>query len=339
MSRELLGLTNSQEEMFTVHIVRGINECLNKQKAQNTLSGLDELNIYEIRFKDLTNVPDEAKIFFKSFLNKWEDEVNQTYGITVIGSLSKSIQEYRIQINTDMWTKIGSNFKNDFIQKVATTLKRKREDSCNQVEQESKSDFPSNFVLKYFNNISRDSNSSIKEYANSASTYIELLQTENINMRVENDRLNSELSELKRQKISAVISAGRQKGLREVTPLLGSPIPTLNLNMDVENTPSTIVQASFSLASTVGLSVISFFSTLVKALNKIKSSNSIKFGILKNKSEDDDKSNEYYRKIKNLLLFSLAPTALGRGMFNSAADELRNFLGISDKSRHFKSLL
>jgi len=104
-------------------------------------------------------------------------------------------------------------------------------------------------------------------------------------------------------------------------------------------TTSTTVYCTTTTTSTVGLSVISFFSTLVKALNKIKTYNSLKFGILKNKSEDDDKSNEYYRKLKNLLRLSLAPTALGRGIFNSAADELRNFLGISEKSRHFKILL
>jgi hypothetical protein len=345
MSRELLGLTNSEEEMFTVHIVRGINECLYKQKAQNTLSGLSEINIYEIRFKDLTNVPDEAKIFFKSFLNRWEDEVNQTYGITVIGLLSKSIQEYRIQINTDMWTKIGSTFEKEFIQKAAASLKRKREVSCNQDEQESKSDYPSNFDIKYFTNKSRNNILVIKDYANSASTHIELLQTENLNMKKEIEHLNSELSELKRQKISAVISAGRQKGLREVTPLLGSPILSMNIEADFSPFNNELIPwtststTSISLAASVGISVLKFYNTLVEAADKIKNSISLKYGLLKNKCEEYEKSNEYYRKLKNLLLLSMSPTALGRGIFNSAAKEFRDYLGISVHNHNFKAIM
>lgn len=70
------------------------------------------------------------------------------------------------------------------------------------------------FVVKIFNNISRDSPASVKEYANLASAHITTLEEEIKVLKAKNDYLESALQAVKKELSSSKISSGRNKQLR-----------------------------------------------------------------------------------------------------------------------------
>jgi hypothetical protein len=74
------------------------------------------------------------------------------------------------------------------------------------------------FAVKTFNNISRDSPASVKEYANLDSAHITTHEEENkilIALKAENDYLKSALEAVKKELNSPKVSSGRSKQPRQ----------------------------------------------------------------------------------------------------------------------------
>jgi hypothetical protein len=69
----------------------------------------------------------------------------------------------------------------------------------------------SKFVVKTFNNLSHDSPASIKEYANSAFSYILMVEEKYKDTLAENELLRQKLKAVKKDKKSVTTSSDRQK--------------------------------------------------------------------------------------------------------------------------------
>jgi hypothetical protein len=94
MSRDLLNLTNSEEEKNILLIEAEINRYFKSLEGTNDSFDVSNSILVEIPFKNLTNLSNELKDIFKIFLKNFEERLTDTYGISMVGSKSRSTKDH-----------------------------------------------------------------------------------------------------------------------------------------------------------------------------------------------------------------------------------------------------
>ena len=126
-------LTNTPVEKLAKAIELAIKAYINEQKDETSRIGGRLSEFYVASLKDLINLSDEAKKFFKYILNKRnESEMTVTYGISVDGKTNLPADDLKIKIEALKWNKTKIKFSREFVERASNDFwnindKRKRE--------------------------------------------------------------------------------------------------------------------------------------------------------------------------------------------------------------------